>query len=124
MENKKVVSFTDLIAWQEAHKLVITIYKISKQFPKTESYILIDQMKRCVVSISSNIAEGFSRKSKKEKNQFYYTSLGSVTELQNQLLIAKDLSYMTKEVFYEVANQTIIVHKLSNGLLKSSQNYT
>jgi four helix bundle protein len=124
MENKKVVSFTDLIAWQEAHKLVITIYKISKQLPKTESYILIDQMKRCVVSISSNIAEGFSRKSKKEKNQFYYTSLGSVTELQNQLLIAKDLSYMTKEVFYEVANQTIIVHKLSNGLLKSSQNYT
>ena len=124
MNNKKVGSFIDLIAWQEGHKLVLMIYKTSKDFPKSELYSLIDQMRRCSVSITSNIAEGFSRKSKKEKNQFYYTALGSVTELQNQLLIGKDLSYLSKESFSFIANQTVTVHKLINGLLKSSRDHT
>ena len=78
-------------------------------------------MKRCAVSITSNIAEGFSRKSKKEKNQFYYISLGSTTELQNQLLISKDLEYITKAEFLKAAEQTVRVHKLINGLIKSSR---
>lgn len=122
--NRKIKSFTDLIAWQEGHKLVISIYKITKNFPKSEAYTLIDQMRRCVISITSNIAEGFSRKGKKEKRQFYYTALGSVTELQNQLLISKDLQYITKEEFSLIAQQTIKVHKLINGLIKSSKSYT
>ena len=62
MENKKIRSFTDLIAWQEGHKLVLIIYRITYSFSRVE-YGLVDQMKRCVVSITSNIAEGFSRKS-------------------------------------------------------------
>ena len=75
-------SFTDLNVWREGHKLVLTIYKQTLNFPKSESYALIDQMRRCVVSITSNIAEGFSRSGKKEKTQFYYMALGSLTELQ------------------------------------------
>jgi four helix bundle protein len=122
MENKKptIQSFTDLITWKEAHKLVLMIYKITKSFPKEEIYSLMDQMKRCSVSISSNIAEGFSRKSKKEKIQFYHISRGSVTELQNQLLIAKDVDYISKEDFKNIAQQTISVHKLLNGLIKTT----
>lgn len=117
----KITSFTDLNAWREGHQLVIRIYKITKTFPSEEKYGLSDQMRRCAVSITSNIAEGFSRKTKKEKAQFYYMTLGSVTELQNQLLIARDIGYLSKEKFLELANDTVVVSKLVNGLIKSSK---
>lgn len=100
---QKIKSFTDLIAWREAHKLVVLVYKVTEQFPKNEMFSLTDQMRRCGVSISSNIAEGFSRHGKKEKVQFYYMAKGSLTELQNQILIA---------------NQTIITNKLLIGLIR------
>lgn len=119
----KIQSFTDLIAWQEAHSLVLLVFKITQKFPR-EAYSLVDQMRRCVISISSNIAEGFSRKSKKEKTQFYYMSLGSTTELQSQLLISRDLKYISGESFSKIAQDTIQVHKLINGLIKSSRDYT
>ncbi len=115
-----IKSFTDLHAWQEGHTLVLAIYKITKLFPQDERFGLIDQMRRCAVSITSNIAEGFSRKGKKEKAQFLYMSLGSLTELQNQLVVARDLGYITREAFKKLAEETIIVNKLINGLLKSS----
>jgi four helix bundle protein len=87
--------------------------------PKNEQYGLADQMRRCAVSITSNIAEGFSRRTSKDKIQFYYIALGSVTELQNQLIIARDLKYISIDSFKELADQTIIVSKLINGLIKS-----
>jgi four helix bundle protein len=118
---EKIRSFTDLNAWKEGHKLVLLIYKITKSFPPEEKFGLIDQMRRCAVSITSNIAEGFSRKSKKEKSQFFYMTLGSVTELQNQLLVAKDISYISKKDFKNLAEKTITVSKLINGLIKSSK---
>jgi len=123
MGNAKIKTFTDLIAWQEGHKLVLQVYKITSSFPRAE-FSLIDQMKRCSVSITSNIAEGFSRKSKKEKMQFYYMSLGSTTELQNQLVISRDLGFASVKDFDDVAQKTINVHKLINGLIKSSKSYT
>jgi four helix bundle protein len=125
MENKTTIkSFTDLNTWKEGHKLVLLIYKATKSFPKSEKFDLTSQIRRAVVSITSNVAEGFSRNSAKEKVQFYYTALGSLTEVQNQLLIAKDLEYIKGAVFKEIAAQTIIVSKLINGLIKSikSQN--
>lgn len=124
MQGEKIQSFTDLHAWQEGHKLVLEIYKLTKTFPQDERYALNDQMRRCVVSITSNIAEGFSRKGKKEKTQFLYMSLGSVTELQNQLLVARDVGYLAKEKFNQLANQTIVISKLINGLIKSSLIHT
>lgn len=117
--NGKIESFTDLIAWKKAHLLAVKIYKITEVFPQKEIYSLTDQMRRSATSISSNIAEGFSRRGKKEKTQFYYTAKGSLTELQNQLLIAKDVGYLAKEIFNNVANQTVEVSKLLNGLIKS-----
>lgn len=116
----KIESFTDLNAWKEGHKLVLEVYRVTKNFPKEEMFGLTNQMRRCAVSITSNIAEGFSRNTSKDKAQFYAISLGSVTELQNQLLVARDVGYLEKEEFNKIASQTIVVHKLVNGLIKNS----
>jgi len=125
-ENKnnddKIKTFTDLYAWQEAHKLVLMIYNTTKNFPKEELFALTSQIRRAVVSITSNIAEGFSRQSYKEKIQFYSMAQGSNTEVQNQLLIAKDINYINNEDFNKTAQQSVIVHKLLSGLIKSSKN--
>jgi len=114
----KIKSFTDLNAWKEGHFLVLLIYKATKIFPKDELFGLVSQMRRAAVSITSNIAEGFSRNSYKEKIQFYYLAQGSITELQNQLLIAKDVGYINKSKFKEIAEQSVKVQKITNGLIK------
>jgi four helix bundle protein len=115
MENK-IKSFTDLYAWQEGHKLVLMIYKITDKFPDKERFGLISQMRRCAVSVTSNIAEGFSRNTVKDKCQFYSMAHGSLTELQNQLIIVRDVKYLDKENFTKIADQTIRVAKLISGL--------
>jgi len=114
-----IKKFTDLIAWQKGHSLVIDIYKILDCFPQRETFALSDQIRRSSVSITSNIAEGFSRQGKKEKIQFYYLSMGSLTELQNQLLIARDVGYLNNKMFQSLAEQSVEVSKLVRGLIKS-----
>jgi len=121
VHKEKITSFTKLDAWKEGHKLVLLIYNITKQFPKDELFGLVSQMRRCAVSITSNIAEGFSRQSYKEKVQFYATALGSVTELQNQLLIARDVGYLQSLLFMEIAATSVVVHKIINGLIRKSK---
>lgn len=121
--NTEINKFTDLTTWQVDHKLVVSVYKATKSFPKDERFSLVDQMRRCVVSITSNIAEGYNRQSNKEKIQFYFIALGSCTELQNQLLVAKDVGYLKKDKFDELAEMTISVAKLLNGLIRSVKNY-
>lgn len=76
-----VKNWTDLNAWQKAHKLVIEIYKITKSFPKDELYALISQMRRAVVSITANIVEGFHRATKKDRLHFYTMALTSLEEV-------------------------------------------
>lgn len=120
-ESEKIKSFTDLNAWREGHYLVLEIYKITKRFPKEEQFGLTSQIRRAIVSLTSNIAEGFSRKSYKEKVQFYSMALGSLTEVQNQLLIARDLDYITKVEFKKIADKTVIASKITNGLIKKTR---
>ena len=98
-EVRKITSFTQLDAWKESHTLVLMVYKTTKRFPRDEIFGLVNQMRRAAVSITSYIAEGFSRNSYKEKIQFYSISLGSVTEIQNQLIISRDVKYITNEEF-------------------------
>jgi four helix bundle protein len=117
----KIEKFTDLIAWQEAHKLVLIIYGLTKKFPKDELFSLTNQMRRAVVSISSNIAEGFSRSSKLEKKQFYSIAKGSLTEIENQLIIARDIGYINQSDFNNAVSQTIVVGRLLTSLLKYLQ---
>lgn len=119
--SSKIYNFTDLIAWKESHKLVLLVYKAVKQFPEKEKYILVGQILRAVISVSSNISEGFSRRTRKEKVQFYSTALGSLTEVQNQLIIAKDLGYLLINLFNKLYLQTVLVHKLANGLIRTAK---
>lgn len=120
-EAGKIKSFTQLNTWKEAHLLVLKIYEITKAFPNDEQFGLTNQLRRAVVSITSNIAEGFSRNSYKEKSQFYSMALGSLTEVQNQILIARDLKYIDTQTFTSTAEKTVIVNKLLNGLIKKSR---
>ena len=119
----KIRDFTDLTSWKEAHKLVLEIYRITKTFPKTEIFGLTSQMQRAVVSITSNIAEGFGRQSYKEKVNYYYMAQGSLTELKNQLFIAKDISYINKKDFDIIYEQTEIAHRLLQGLITKSKTF-
>ncbi len=120
-ESVKIRSFTDLKAWQEAHKLVLMVYRITKKFPKEELFGLTNQMRRAAISITSNIAEGFSRQFYKEKVQFYCVAQSSNTELQSQLLIARDIGFLPQKEFSEAAEQSVMVQKLLNGLIKKSK---
>lgn len=122
-DNKKIKEFTDLNAWQEAHKLVLIIYKVTKNFPKEELFGLVSQMRRSAVSITSNIAEGFGRQGYKEKIQFYYLAQGSLTELKNQIIIAKDIGYFEKQTFQDLFTQANMSHKLLQGLITKSKTF-
>jgi four helix bundle protein len=115
----KITSFVDLIVWQEGHKLVLIIYSVTKDFPSTESFGLVSQMQLAAVSITSNISEGFSRQSVKEKLRFYYIALGSLSELNNQLIISRDLGYINSTKSSQITNQVESVYKLLNGFIKS-----
>jgi four helix bundle protein len=120
MEQKtKIQNFKDLYAWQEAHKLVLTIYKYTKLFPKSETFILVSQILRATISVSSNIAEGFSRQGIKEKIQFYTMAQASLTEVENQVLISRDVGYLSKLQSNEIFDQILLVQKLIAGLIKS-----
>ena len=119
MQGLKIESFTDLNAWREAHQLSLKIYWLTDKFPDKEIYSLTSQLRRAAVSITSNIAEGFSRQGKKEKIQFYYTAKGSLTELQSQIILARDLGYIKQEDFKDLADKTVLVSKLIFGLIKS-----
>jgi len=118
-----IQSFKDLDVWKKAHSLVITIYKITKKFPREELFGLTNQIRRSVVSITSNIAEGFGRSSYKEKINFYFISRGSLTETHNQLIIAKDIGYITEKEFDTIEILIIEVYKLCNGIIKSSRTH-
>src|SRR3989344_7053479 len=118
MKDGRIESFTDLKAWQEGHKLVLEIYKITKTFPKEETYSIIDQMRRSAMSVTANIAEGFGRQGYKEKIQFYYLAHGSLTELKDQFLIARDIDYLADSEFVELDQKLVSVHRLLLGLIK------
>lgn len=120
-ENVKIRKFTDLYTWQEGHKLVLMVYKITEKFPDKEKYSLVDQMRRAAVSLTSNIAEGFSRRSSKDKNRFYDIAQASLLELQNQFIISRDVGYCSNEDFKITDDQSVVVSKLLSGLLKSSE---
>jgi four helix bundle protein len=119
MSAEKISSFTQLKAWQKGHALVLDVYDATNSFPQSEQFGLTAQIKRAVLSVTSNIAEGFSRQTKSDKIHFYHMALGSSTEVQNQLLAARDLGFLSKQQFAALADLSIEVNKLLNGLIKS-----
>jgi four helix bundle protein len=93
-----VYSFEKLEVWKESRFLVKLIYKYTQSFPKEEIFGLTGQLRRAAISISSNIAEGAGRKTKKDQAHFYTISYGSLMELLNQLIISVDLNYLNLEI--------------------------
>ena len=120
----KINSFTDLEAWQQAHLFAVKIYKATNNFPLSEQFGLSSQLRRASVSVGSNIAEGFSRQSSKEKLQFYSVARGSLVESQSQLLLARDVQYLDNDVYQGLADQATRVHKLVNGLSTSVKSWS
>ena len=91
MENSKIKSYKDLIVWQKGYELVKQTYKLSSKLPQSEIFALQSQMRRSAVSIVSNIAEGSSRKTRKDYCQFIHIAFGSTSELETQILLCQDL---------------------------------
>ena len=114
-----VRSYRDLVAWQKAMELVVSVYTCTQTFPKVETYGLISQMRRAAVSVPSNIAEGHARISTGEFGQFLGHALGSLVEIETQILIGERLSYVDAVKSHEVLRRTTELGKILNGLLRS-----
>lgn len=115
----KIQKFTDLIVWQEGHKLVLDIYKLTKLLPESERYGIISQIQRSVVSVTSNIAEGFGRRGQKEKVQFYYIAHGSLTETENLIFVIRDTDLIERLKCESIFEQIHKTQSLLNGLIRS-----
>ena len=108
----------DLDVWKKAVDFVIDIYKITKMFPKDELYGITNQIRRAAVSIPSNIAEGAGRASDKEFVQFLNIALGSISEVDTQLLICLKLDYINQENYNRLGNEITNIRKMILGLRK------
>ena len=113
-----MASFKDLIVWQKAHQFALLVYKATESFPQSEQFGLTSQIRRAVVSISSNIVEGYERGSNKEMTRFLLIARSSNAEVQAQLLLAKDLGYVDAKTFTSLAEKSVEVNKLINGFKK------
>jgi four helix bundle protein len=119
MEGKSK-SFEDVKLWQKAHKFVLDIYKITKQFPREELYGLTSQIRRSSVSITANFAEGFKKKGKNDKARFYNISQGSINETKYYLRLIKDLEYFdTTLLSIELDEIAKMLEAYTNALLRS-----
>ena len=95
-------AFENLNAWKESQKLVVSVYQLLDSFPKFENYALCDQIRRSIISVPSNLAEGSGRISIKEQLHFYEIAYGSLMEAYNQLILAVDLKYIRESALEEI----------------------
>ena len=112
-------SFEELEAWQEAHKLTLAIYQATRSFPKDERFGLISQLRRASSSIGANIAEGFGRRSTKDFIRYLEISSGSLEEVRNFLLLARDLGYLQEKEFVQLSGKGDLAGQLLGGLMQS-----
>lgn len=115
----KTYSFEKLNVWQKARKLSGIIYKVTKDFPKEEMFGLTSQMRRCSISISSNIAEGTGRHSAKDKARFTEIAYGSTLELLNQTIISNDIEFMSDENYNLIRMEIVEISAMLDALYKS-----
>lgn len=118
----KINNFYDLNAWKSGHNLTLELYKITNNFPKEEIYGITSQLRRASSSITANIAEGFQRYYFKDKIRFYYQARGSTAEVQNFLILAKDLNFISMEICKKLGENVNQTRQLINGLIRSTIN--
>lgn len=112
-------AFENMNAWKGSRKLVVSVYQLLDSFPKFEKYALCDQIRRSIVSVPSNLAEGSGRISTKEQLHFYEIAYGSLMEAYNQLILASDLKYIEVENLNDLRPQIDTVARMLNGLRSS-----
>jgi four helix bundle protein len=112
-------SYKDLQVWQKAYQLCLEVYKATGEFPKHELYGITAQLRRAAVSIPSNIAEGYGRKTTKEYIQFLYIAYGSSCELETQILLSGDLGYLSPEVLKKLQDGIGEVERMLKALINS-----
>ena len=112
-------SFKELIVWQKAYQLCLEIYRISKEFPNDEKYGLSSQMRRAALSIPSNIAEGYGRRTIPDYVRCLYIAYGSTCELETQILLAKDLDYLESDDELLILERINEVERMLMALIKS-----
>jgi four helix bundle protein len=105
MEREKAKSFRDLIVWQKAHEMVLSVYAVTKTFPKEELFALVSQVRRSSTSIAANIAEGFKKKGTKDKLRMLNISQGSLSETEYYFILSKDLGYIKADDLTERASE-------------------
>lgn len=110
-----IQNFKDIIAWQKAHELTLVVYDLTSKFPKHELFGLVSQMRRCAVSVPSNIAEGYKRKGKQDSIHFYVIAESSLEELRYQLFLSKDLKYITEAEYKNSEELAETVAKVIHG---------
>ena len=110
-------TYRDLRVWQKSIVLAKIIYQITNKYPVSERFGLVNQMRRCSISIPSNIAEGYGRGSDKELIQFLYIALGSSNELDTQLVLSMELSFLEEAVFQQVQDLNGEVNKMISTLI-------
>ena len=112
----KVYSFEKLECWQQARQLAVWTYGITQKFPAEEKFGMVSQMRRAAISIASNLAEGSSRKTAKDKNHFSIIAYSSTVELLNDIIIANGLNFLTETLYKEgrekIEYQTFLIAKL------------
>ena len=118
ISQKRVRTFRDLIVWQKAMKLVTGIYKLTKKFPRDETYGLICQIRRCAISIPSNIAEGYARHSSVDYARFLQIAMGSLFELQTQTEIAVNLEYLQQSDFEKLYESSREIERMLSSLIR------
>jgi four helix bundle protein len=116
---EKINSFKDLIVWQKAMNLALEIYKLTEKLPREEMYGLTSQMRRCAISIPSNIAEGRRRASRKELERFFVIAYGSGAELETQIELLKQLPFGNKLSYNSVDSLLSEVMRMINKMLSS-----
>jgi len=114
----QIKTYRDLVVWQKSMTLVTEIYKITKIFPKDEIYGLVTQMRRCAISIPSNIAEGYGRNSTNDYIRFLRISIGSLNELQTQLEISHNLNYFEEKDFRKFYESSREVERMISSLIR------
>jgi four helix bundle protein len=123
MEKKKIESYKDLVVWQKGIELVNELYTVTKEFPKEEMFGLTNQIRRAAVSVPANIAEGWGRNSTKNYIQFIRISIGSLYEIETQLVIANNQNYITNQKKSTLSEKIDELGKMLNTLLKKLDNY-
>ncbi len=116
-----LTSYKDLVVWQKSIDLVVEVYTLTRQLPKSELYGIVSQMRRAAISMPSNIAEGYSRKHKQEYAQFIRIALASAAELETQIIICKRLGYMNNNFLPldDLLTQTMKMLRALNKALKT-----